>query len=106
MQFSNDGLHWTSVKAPWHGRAYPGAIADVFGRIFIFGGQGMVDDHTGASGTYLNDCWMSTNQGVSWTAQTLAAPWDIRDSLMSASYYSSALQKTIIISRAATTTRC
>ena len=97
VQYSDDGLHWSSVVAPWHGRAYTGAIASPLGPVFIFGGQGMVDDHTGASGTYLNDCWMSTNQGLTWSVQTLAAAWDIRDSLMGASYYSPQLQKTVLI---------
>ena len=97
VQYSDNGLTWSTATAPWHGRAYTGAVADPFGRIFVFGGQGAVDDHTGASGTYLNDVWMSTTQGVSWTLQTLAAAWDIRDSLMGVAYYSQPLQRTILL---------
>src|SRR6185312_11603825 len=67
------------------------------GNIYVMGGQGQVDDHTGASGTYLKDVWQSTDQGITWHAQTLSANWDIRDSMMGVSYYSSFLQKTIIL---------
>ena len=79
VQYSDDGVSWYSTTAPWHVRSYMGAVADPFGNVVIFGGQGAVDDHTGASGTYLNDVWLSSNQGLNWTQQTAAAAWDIRD---------------------------
>ena len=40
---------------------------------------------------------MSTNQGITWQAQTLNATWDIRDSLMGVAYYSSQLEKTVVL---------
>ena len=79
VQWSDDGSNWYSSVAPWHVRSYMGAVADPFGNVVIFGGQGAIDDHTGASGTYLNDVWISSNQGTNWTLQTGAAQWDIRD---------------------------
>jgi hypothetical protein len=62
VQYSDDGLHWNYTAVPFHGRAYCGAVADPFARIFVFGGQGVVDDHTGATGTYLNDGQLTHTQ--------------------------------------------
>ena len=56
----------------------------------------MLDDTQGER-DHLNDCWMSVNQALNWTAQTVAAAWDIRDSLMGAAYYTP-LQKTSMLS--------
>ena len=97
IQYSDNALSWTTVGVPFHGRAYTFATADPLGNIYVMGGQGAVDDHTGASGTYLNDVWMSTTQGVTWQLQTAAAAWDIRDSMMGVSFYSTQLQKVVII---------
>ena len=135
LQYSDDALNWTTVSVPFHGRAYTFATADPLGNLFVMGGQGAVDDHTGASGTYLNDVyantdipqhththsptrtslvvadvpccrppvccccisWMSSTQGLTWQQQTAAAAWDIRDSMMGVSFFSTQLQKVVIV---------
>ena len=97
VQYSDNALNWTTVGVPFHGRAYTFATADPLGNIYVMGGQGRTDDHTGATGTYLNDVWMSSSQGVTWQLQTAAAAWDIRDSLMGVSFYSTQLQKVVIV---------
>ena len=40
---------------------------------------------------------MSSTQGVTWQLQTAAAAWDIRDSMMGVSYYSTQLQRVVIV---------
>ena len=55
VQYSDNALQWTTVGVPFHGRAYCFATADPMGNVYVMGGQGMSDDHTGATGTYLND---------------------------------------------------
>ena len=51
------------------------AILD--GRIWVFGGVG--------AGGWLNDVW-SSSDGAHWVAQTLAAPWEPRDTEYSAEF--------------------
>lgn len=73
---SPDGETWVlqTGAAPWSARKYFGAVTDGAEGIFIAGGLGGSD-----SGGF-NDVWQSQDQGATWQAVLLAAPWNGRHS--------------------------
>jgi hypothetical protein len=54
------GVTWTSrtTSAPWVGRAYHTSVIDAAGAIYVIGGF---------DGTYLQDVWVSTDEGANRT---------------------------------------
>ena len=90
VQYSDNGINWLNVTAPFPGRSNPLSMPDPFGNVYVMGGQG--------SSGYLNDVWLTSTTNVSiWQQQSAAAPWDIRDSILGAAYYSSQLRKTVLL---------
>jgi len=73
---SIDGKEWTqqTSSAPWPARKLLGAVVDIEGRLLIVGGQ------SGYREAALNDVWASKDEGKTWQALALAAPWSARHS--------------------------
>ncbi|MGE3820558.1 MAG: hypothetical protein AB7I30_14185 [Isosphaeraceae bacterium] len=73
---SADGLNWRKVEARepfWPQRGMIGGSAVFQGRIWVLGG-GTYDTPNTPRRKYFNDVW-SSEDGVSWTRHTSAAPW-------------------------------
>ena len=67
------GATWTQVSpaAPFPARTQSAAAALPDGSVLLVGGKG-------ASTTYLNDVWLGTHQGSTWTQVLPSAPWSAR----------------------------
>lgn len=76
---STNGKDWEEVKPHepyWSPRGMIGGAAVMNGRIWILGG-GTYDTPTTPSRLFFNDVW-SSEDGVTWTQETAAAPWHSR----------------------------
>ena len=79
---SNDGVNWESMTldAPWEGRAGLSAVA-LGDDLYVMAGSQNDDDAVvegPAPRIYFNDVWKSSDDGVTWTQLTAAAPWSER----------------------------
>jgi len=87
---STNGLDWSTVGGTeFAGRESAFALIDQNSQLFVIGGQ----NTTGSD--YENDVWLSTNQGASFTQQTVA-PWSQRDSQNGWVHRSAALSATVL----------
>lgn len=76
---TTDGIEWTQVvpQSPlWSARGMIGGSAVMNGRIWILGG-GTYDTPTTPTRKFHNDVW-SSEDGITWTQHTAAAPWHPR----------------------------
>ena len=74
---SGDGVSWTRVgTAAWAARGSQ-AMVVYHDRLWMFGGANHSADDRSTDG-FLNDVWVS-DDGVTWTLVTHAAPWTPRD---------------------------
>lgn len=76
---SNDGVNWEAMTlaAPWEGRAGLSAVA-LGEDLYVMAGSQNDDDalvEGPAPRIYFNDVWKSSDNGVTWTQMTAAAPW-------------------------------
>jgi len=74
---SSDGLTWSNLgSAAWPGRGGHAVVA-YQDRLWLFGGATHISADRSTDG-FLNDVWVS-DDGVTWTPVTHAAPWTPRD---------------------------
>ena len=59
-------------------RSSAGGAVDSRGNLFVMNGISSYNWTEVFPATLLNDIWMSSNQGVSWTAQSMNPPWPVR----------------------------
>jgi hypothetical protein len=69
----DDGITWTTMTATpeYSDRIYLGAVRLSNDNLIVMGGRGPTTE-------WLNDVWISINNGATWTQQTAAAGWNAR----------------------------